>query len=115
MQTLRNITRSGTARTIGLALVLACVVVGTAITHADLSVTHNFSAVVYNGDPANDVRAANVPVQLIADTAGNSANGRQANTDSNGTVNFGQISEDGYTVQIAHNNSDFDSRDYHVV
>ncbi|HEX5430187.1 MAG TPA: hypothetical protein VFX17_03885 [Patescibacteria group bacterium] len=113
MQKFSQITRTGVARSVGLALALACVVGAVAITHADFSSKHNLTVRVFEGDPAQNKLISGVDVTLHADTSGNPSNLTKATTNGSGTVVFTNVAEDGYTLQLS--GKDYQDRSYHVI
>lgn len=116
MKALANVTKSGTARVVALALVLATLGTGIAVTHAiDQTQTHNLSVKVYDGDPAVNKLVPGVSVKLIAEDGSNPSNGTQANTDGSGTANFSNVHEGWFTVRIAEGSTGYNSRDYSVL
>ena len=115
LQALQKLTRSGIARTMGLAMILAVSVAGTAVTHAlDANQTHNFTIKIYEGDPSANKVVPGIVAKLVADDSSNASNGVTGTSDSNGEINFTNVHEGGFNVEIAHNISTYYGRDYHV-
>ncbi len=117
MQLFQNISKSGVAKTMALAFVLASTVAGTAFTHADLDMTqtHNFTVQVFEGDPSQNKPLAGIPILLVADDRTNPSHGRTGTTDSTGTFVFTAVNEGGFNVEVGHNLPNYKGADYHVI
>jgi uncharacterized repeat protein (TIGR01451 family) len=116
MQFIAKVSRSGMARTVGAALVLALVVGTAGLIFADNSYgpTHGLFVRVFEGDPGNDIKIANAEIKLVADDSNNPSNGMQANTDGMGNHYFPAVNTGWYTVKVGGNLTSHYSQDFRI-
>lgn len=115
MQRLARITRNRMVAVMGLAL-LAAVISGTSITRAlDQNQTHNFTIKIYEGDPAQNKVVPGIKALLVADDRSNPSHGLSGISDSRGEIHFTKVHEGSFNVEIAHNLTTYNSRNYRVI
>jgi uncharacterized repeat protein (TIGR01451 family) len=112
MKFVTKVTKSGIARVMASALVLAVLASSTGLIMADFGPDrHDLTVRVFNGDPANNALVSGADVLLVADDRSNPDHGVRGTTDGSGQYVF-HVYEGSYNVEIRH--PDYNGRDYHI-
>ena len=105
-------TKSGIARAMASALVLAVIASSTGLILADWGPNrHDLLVRVYDGDPALDNKVVGADLLLVADDRTNPDHGLRGTTDGAGNYLF-HAYEGGYNLEIRH--PSFNARDFHI-